>query len=87
MKVFVVSASIVIDATDHSPVPQAYSYLDVARERLEELWKDALKEFDGDGDIVRERYQDKSFEVYEEGEYVLNHSVAAIDELEVITER
>lgn len=85
MKVFVVSASIVIDATDYSPVPQAYSSLDLASERLEELWQDALKDFDGDDDI-HERY-DKSFEVYKEGEYLSDPYMAAIDELEVITER
>ena len=85
MKVFVVSASIVIDATDYSPDPQAYSSLDLASERLEELWQDALKYFDGDDDI-RARH-DKSFEVYKEGEYLLDHYVAANDELEVITER
>ena len=85
MKVFVVSASIVIDATDYTPVPLVYSSFELASERLEELWKDALKDFDGDDDI-RERH-DKSFEVYKEGEYLSDHYSAAIDELEVITER
>lgn len=82
-KVFIFITEQVWEGEDAMVCVQAYATQERAIERLQEWKADNIKDFDEAGWTITEN-SETSFEACQEGEFMMNHAFAHVEEREVL---